>query len=332
MQKLLYVAATLAACSFPVHAQSLFATSVVDFQQGSGGGLFDTSLILGGPLGAGLGSGSLDVLTLGDGGSVTLGFDVTIVDGPGADFSVFENGFAFGSAVFAEIAYVEVSTDGVAFARFDSSYGPVGGGAGGGTEMGAFSGVAGGMPVLANVSVDPTSPFDPSSSGGESFDLAELTDHPAVLAGTVDLDDVRFVRLADVLPGESDSSGQLFVDGGFGGADFDAVAVLHHANGPATPPVCDLELDAAGHLVMRLGDPDGFSDLNPATLALSVNLVPLPFDALFQFMVIDSFDGQVGVLRTPSPVTGAGVTLALGLSVSDDGGDQSGDQLMVQDV
>lgn len=33
------------------------------------------------------------VVSLGDGGSITLTFDAGIGDGPGADFAVFENGF-----------------------------------------------------------------------------------------------------------------------------------------------------------------------------------------------------------------------------------------------
>ncbi len=56
-------------------------------------------------------------------GSITLGFGANkIVNGPGADFAVFENGFQFpsGNSLFAELAYVEVSSDGTDFARFPS--------------------------------------------------------------------------------------------------------------------------------------------------------------------------------------------------------------------
>src|SRR6185503_20178351 len=88
------------------HAQSRFATSVVSFTQGAGTGTFVPTNALGGPRGAGL----------------TSAFDVTIADGPGADLSVFENPFTFSNQVFSEVAYVEVSTDGVHFARFPSSY------------------------------------------------------------------------------------------------------------------------------------------------------------------------------------------------------------------
>ncbi len=57
------------------------------------------------------------VLSLGDGGSATLTFDTVISDHPGWDFAVFENSFSDG---FLELAYVEVSSDGVNFVRFPS--------------------------------------------------------------------------------------------------------------------------------------------------------------------------------------------------------------------
>jgi hypothetical protein len=53
-------------------------------------------------------------------GSVTLGFNVTIVNGDGHDFAVFENGFGTNDGIFGELGYVEVSTNGVTFARFPS--------------------------------------------------------------------------------------------------------------------------------------------------------------------------------------------------------------------
>ena len=332
MSRLLLTAALCAVLASGPSAQSRFATSVVSFQQGAGGGLFDTSKILGGPEGGGLGAGSLEVLTLGEGGSVTLGFDVVIVDGPGADFSVFENGFVVGgAAVFAEVAFVEVSSNGTDFARFPSSYGPPGGL--GGSDMGSFAGMSGGLPVLADVTVDPDSPFDPVSSGGEAFDLAELSGHPLVLGGLVDLDDIRFVRLVDVLFDEQDDQGVIIAPGSQGGgSDFDAVAVLHHASGPATPPVCDLSIDAQGHLRMSLGDPDFFFDLDPAELRLSVNLTELPIDRLLRFMAIISFDDKVAELRSFFPVQGQGLTFALAVSAADQAGDRSGDQVMVQDL
>ena len=162
--------ALLLAAPLPCFAQGHYATQVVSYVQGSGGGLFDPTLALGGPQGGGLGLGSLDVVTLGEQGSLTLGFDVEIVDGPGADLIVSENAFAIGGTdqIFAEWMHVEVSSDGVSFARFPSSY------TGAGSEMGSGRGLAGGLPTLANVATGGVPPTDPALAGGEAFDLEGL--------------------------------------------------------------------------------------------------------------------------------------------------------------
>lgn len=59
-----------------------------------------------------------DVLSLGDSGIATLSFDQFIMDGPGYDFAVFENGFADN---YIELGHVEVSSDGIHFFRFPST-------------------------------------------------------------------------------------------------------------------------------------------------------------------------------------------------------------------
>jgi hypothetical protein len=63
---------------------------------------------------AALGYPDGDVVSLGDGGNAILTFAAPIIDGSGFDFAVFENG---GSS-FLELAFVEVSSDGVNFFRF----------------------------------------------------------------------------------------------------------------------------------------------------------------------------------------------------------------------
>jgi hypothetical protein len=61
------------------------------------------------------------VVSLGDGGVATLTFEYPITNGPGYDFAVFENGFGIpGSNDFLELAFVEVSSDGNNFFRFNS--------------------------------------------------------------------------------------------------------------------------------------------------------------------------------------------------------------------
>ena len=62
-----------------------------------------------------LGKADNQVVSLGDGGIATLTFQKPIFDGPGADFAVFENSF---EDHFLELAFVEVSSDGINFIRF----------------------------------------------------------------------------------------------------------------------------------------------------------------------------------------------------------------------
>lgn len=57
------------------------------------------------------------VMSLGDGGEAICTFDGVICDGPGYDFAVFENSF---NDEFLELAFVEVSSDGIHFFRFPS--------------------------------------------------------------------------------------------------------------------------------------------------------------------------------------------------------------------
>lgn len=60
------------------------------------------------------------VISLGDSGIATLTFDKPIFNGPGFDFAIFENGFMTTppNLAFLELAFVEVSSDGVNFFRF----------------------------------------------------------------------------------------------------------------------------------------------------------------------------------------------------------------------
>lgn len=59
------------------------------------------------------------VVSLGDAGQAVLTFDLPVCDGPGYDFAVFENGFSGTepNLCFLELAFVEVSSDGVHFER-----------------------------------------------------------------------------------------------------------------------------------------------------------------------------------------------------------------------
>ncbi len=218
---------------------------------------------LGGPRGEGeWGGNSLDVCTLGNGGSIELGFEGAryIFDGPGPDFIVFENAFQTldtqppndpTGLYFAELMFVEVSTDGEVFARFPAfttNTEPVHAGLDG-LDAAQYSGFAGVHPVYANVDTNAIDPFDPSAAGGDAFDLANLATHPLVLSGAVDLNRINRVRLVDIIGDGSvpDDAGNPIYDvyryAGdplvINGADVDALAVI---NGAAVPEPGSLSL------------------------------------------------------------------------------------------
>ena len=58
------------------------------------------------------------IVSLGDAGVATLQFAKPIYNGPSWDFAVFENAF---SDYFLELAFVEVSSDGITFVRFPAT-------------------------------------------------------------------------------------------------------------------------------------------------------------------------------------------------------------------
>jgi hypothetical protein len=184
---------------------------VVSFTPGTNGGFQQDLLpdiVLGPPYGAGDTSQSLDVVSLGDGGSITVAFtDNRVVDGPGADFTVFENVFnSPGLGFFTELGVVAASEDGVNFVEFPHTQGT--------------DGLAGRTPVFANPDTNDIDPRDTAHAGGDSFDLA-----------TIGLASARYIRITD--PGASiDDVGNHFPTPGPGksGFDLDAIVALHSEN------------------------------------------------------------------------------------------------------
>ncbi len=90
---------------------------------GGGGNANDPQVVFGPPRGAGARQGSLDVISLGLNGQIVVAFtDNVVVDGPGADFTVFENAFLKTGLTtlepFAEPATVSVSADGTTWTTF----------------------------------------------------------------------------------------------------------------------------------------------------------------------------------------------------------------------
>lgn len=210
-----------------LHAQS-FVAAVVDFVPGTGAGYGQDRLpdiVLGPPRGGGAIEGSADVLSLGNGGRIVLEFTPPICDGPGVDFTIFENAFAIGDEsgpIFAEVGIVEVSRDNLDYTTFpyDAEH---------------FAGLAGITPVYSHPDND-FDPFDPNESGGDAFDLADLG-----------IDHVRFVRITD--PGAAiPDPGNRIPPGTSGGFDLDAIAVLHEcSSADATPTATRTATATATH-------------------------------------------------------------------------------------
>jgi hypothetical protein len=142
-------------------------------------------------------------------GHITLAFGdprdpnnrAVIRNGKGYDFAVFENAFisqfttqmgSLQGQMLAELAYVEVSTNGRDFVRFPSvSLTPGRVGPYGTIEVSNVHNLAGKHPNANGICT------------GTPFDLEELASRPQVLSGAVDLNDIRYVRIVDV-PGNGD--------------------------------------------------------------------------------------------------------------------------------
>lgn len=322
MRQYFFVGATLA-LALPAQSPSVFATQVVavDTRGNLGGGIFNPSLALGAPRGA------LDVHSLGIGGSLTLGFAVLISDGPGADFLVSENCFHTSlTESFAEVAFVEVSSNGVDFARFPAAYygpqqepGPFGV-----VTVGSYDDVTGQTPCLA-VS-DPTADVqDVVEAGGDAFDLADLAQDPLVQLGRVDLHAIAQVRIVDAQSGvDRDSRGVVVRDAGAGSADIDAVTVIHHqGNGAANGPRVALDVRADGSFTVRIEDPDGWQDLDPSSLRFSLWGQRLGFGVLVSLTYLQAWDANGITLVQPFPLP-AGLLARLSVSVKDRAGHRSG--------
>ena len=139
-----------------------------------------------------------EVVSLGDGGVATLTFEYPITNGPGYDFAVFENGFHIsGSNDFLELAFVEVSSDGNNFFRFNSiSLTPTN------TQVGSFGTLD--TTNLNNLAGKYCAGY------GTPFDLEELKDVNSLL----DVNSITYVRIIDVVGyvQPADFSGDGIVD------------------------------------------------------------------------------------------------------------------------
>jgi hypothetical protein len=163
-------------------------------------------------LGPATGKGDEDIFSLGDlsreqinqgvlPGQMTLLFGEPIRNGGGYDFVVFENGLLSefttpaGSAagqMFAELAYVEVSSNGEDFVRFPAVSLTA-------EPVGLF-----GTIEISNVyNLAGKHPNSGRTCTGTGFDLQEIAKEPSVMSGLVDINDIRYVRIVDI-PGTGD--------------------------------------------------------------------------------------------------------------------------------
>lgn len=282
---LLCLASFVPTFAAPVRGQDPFVDAVSSFTPGTSAGFgaeFLPGIVLGPPLGGGEVQGSFDVLTLGIGGSIVLRFDLPVIcDGPGADFTVFENAFHSGTVngpVFAEYGFVAVSQDGVSFVTFP--YDAI-----------THAGLAGQQPVLTTPD-NGISPLDPTVSGGDAFDLA-----------TVGLSWAAYVRITDVAGSIPDPGDLPAVSAPpSAGFDLDAIAALHacvpEPSPSPTPSPTSLPTATATQ------NPTISSTSPTATATLSATATPTQMTSSTATATVHIPDPSATPTRTPGALSG----------------------------
>lgn len=157
------------------------------------------------------------IVSLGDGGSAVLTFNPPIRNGQGFDFAVFENAF---NDSFLELAFVEVSSDSINWARFPAiSLSP--------TQRQTNSFGATNPILIHNLAGKYRSPY------GTPFDINDVIHH-----SFINPEYIPFVRIIDVVGsidsavGSKDSAGRIINDPfptnfGSSGFDLDAIGVIN---------------------------------------------------------------------------------------------------------
>lgn len=177
----------------------------------------------------GIGAADGSTVSLGDSGIAILQFDHPIINGPGADFAVFENGFANVNnpeEAFLELAFVEVSSDGLHYTRFPATSNT--------KDSIQLSSIS--APSYTNARQLNNLAGKYIGGYGTPFDLHELVDSPGL-----NINHITHIRLVDAI-GSIDSRGSKdayghavndpfptpFPGSGF---DLDAIGVIHQAFG-----------------------------------------------------------------------------------------------------
>ncbi len=206
-------------------------------------------------------AGPFPVVSLGDGGSITLAFATPIADGAGPDLAVFENGL---NDAFLELAFVEVSSDGIHFFRFP-----------------AISCTQVDTQVSSEGALNPRNLKNLAGkyrgTFGTPFDLGEL----ASVSPLLNVNAVTRVRIVDVVGtlqngfASLDSTGRKINDPyptpyETGGFDLDAVGVLNQAVTTFSAWVASLSSWPPGQN-FATSDPDGDGIPNLLEYALSTD-------------------------------------------------------------
>lgn len=179
-----------------------------------------------------IGPSNGSIVSLGDGGNAILTFAKPITNGSGFDFAVFENGFMSGQSgrAFLELAFVEVSSDGINFFRFPSHNQYPANFIQNTTDMGGPGFATMDATYLNNFAGKYTSGF------GTPFDISDLPDNPLL-----NKEQITHVKIIDVIGTNIetyrtyDSFGNVAIDpfptpGGSSGFDLDAVGVINEFN------------------------------------------------------------------------------------------------------
>ena len=151
-----------------------------------------------------------EVLSFGFGGEIIIGnSDNLIIDGEGADFTIFENVFKnpINGRLFKEPAIVSVSKDGVNYTEFPY-------------EFSSLEGCAGTHPTFGSADY-----CDSKVSGGDSFDLSEIG-----------MDSIRYIKIKDITDQVKANQNHKYFDFSLSGFDLDAL-VIHNYTAEAMSSV-----------------------------------------------------------------------------------------------
>ncbi len=191
-----------------------------------------------------------NTVSLGDGGEAILSFQHAITNGTGPDFAIFENGFIANIPpyqYFLELAFVEVSSDGINYVRFPSVSL---------TQDTAQVGTYG--------QLDPKQIHNLAGkyeiNYGTPFDLEDLID-----STVVDIDSIIYIKIIDVIGCIQNE----FVN-------YDSQNNKINDSWPTPFNTCGFDLDAVGVIHVKNNDINELSDIKE-----DISIFPNPTNGIF---------------------------------------------------